>query len=133
MSDMDEYQDIKELLKPKRAVGASPALRQRVHAASARRHGATDIGWLRSAAAAACLVLLAGAAMLFSGRDSVASSQGSECIVYVAGQRTSGEEAHAIAEADVARMEQFMRTVAQQNAAEQEKVNQFMQHKFQQK
>ena len=44
----------------------------------------------------------------------------------------AGQAEAAIAEADVARMEQFMRTVAQQNASEQEKVNQFMQHKSKQ-
>lgn len=127
---MDEYQDIKELLRPSRSIGASQALRQRVRAVSAQKHKGTI--WFRSAAAAACIVLIVGAAMLFSGRGSVASSLGSECTVYVAGQKAGSDEARAIAEADVARMEQFMRTVAQQNASEQEKVNQFMQHKSQQ-
>ena len=61
------------------------------------------------------------------------SSDNSDCIVYVAGQKASGDEAQAIAEADVAKMERFMRTVEQQNAAEEEKVNQFMQHKSIQK
>lgn len=70
--------------------------------------------------------------MLFNGKGAVATSCGRECIVYVAGQKTGGEEALAIAEADVARMEQFMLTVAQHNDAEQEKVNQFMQHKSKQ-
>ncbi len=128
MSEMDEYQDIKELLKPQRSIGASPVLRQRIHAASAQKHNATGTRWLWSAAAA-CVALIVGAALLFNGKGSIASSSNSECIVYVAGKKTSGDEAHAIAEADVARMEQFMLTVAQQNAAEQEKVNQFMQHK----
>ena len=126
---MDKYQDIKELLKLRRSIGASQALRQRVRAVSAQKHKGTI--WFRSAAAAACIVLIVGAAMLFNGKGAVASSLGSECTVYVAGQKTSGDEARAIAEADVARMEQFMHTVAQQKAAEQEKVNQFMQHKFQ--
>lgn len=128
---MDEYQDIKELLRPRRSIGASLALRQRVRAVSAQKHRYTI--WLRSAAAAACIVLIVGAAMLFNGKGAVAKSCGRECVVYVAGQKTGGEEAISIAEADVARMEQFMRTVAQQNASEQEKVNQFMQHKSQQK
>ena len=130
MTDMDEYQDIKELLRPRRSIGASLALRQRVRAVSAQKHRGTI--WFRSAAAAACIVLIVGAVMLFSGRGSVASSLGSECTVYVAGQKAGSDKAHAIAEADVARMEQFMRTVAQQKTAEQEKVNQFMQHKSQQ-
>lgn len=130
MTDMDEYQDIKELLRPRRSIGASQALRQRVRAVSAQKHKGTI--WFRSAAAAACIVLIVGAAMLFNGKGAVATSCGRECVVYVAGQKTSGDEAQSIAEADVARMEQFMRTVAQQNASEQEKVNQFMQHKSQQ-
>ncbi len=129
MTEMDEYQDIKELLKPKRSIGASPALRQRIHAASAQKRRPTSTKWLWSAAAAACVALIVSTAMLFNDKESTASSHNGECIVYVAGQKTSGDEAQAIAEADVARMEQFMRTVAQQNAAEQEKVNQFMQHK----
>ena len=129
MTDMDEYQDIKELLRPRRSIGASPALRQRVRAASAHNHRPPGAMWLRGAAAAACIVLMVGAAMFFNGKESIASSRGSECVVYVAGQKASGDEAQSIAEADVARMEQFMRTVALQNAAEQEKVNQFMQHK----
>ena len=127
MTDMDEYQDIKELLRPRSSIGASQALRQRVRAVSAQKHRGTI--WFRSAAAAACIVLIVGAAMLFNGKESIASSRGSECIVYVAGQKASADEALAIAEADVARMEHFMCAVAQQNAAEQEKVNQFMQHK----
>ena len=129
MTDMDEYQDIKELLRPRRSIGASPALRQRVRAASAHNHRPPGAMWLRSAAAAACIVLMVGAAMLFKGKGAIATSRGSECVVYVAGQKASGDEAQSIAEADVARMEQFMRTVALQNAAEQEKVSQFMQHK----
>ena len=67
--------------------------------------------------------------MLFYSKTAITN----DCIVYVAGQRAGSNEAQAIAEADVARMEQFMLTVAQQNAAEQEKVNQFMQHKSQPK
>lgn len=130
MTDMDEYQDIKELLRPSRSIGASQALRQRVRAVSAQKHKGTI--WFRSAATAACIVLMGGAAMLFNGKGAVATSCGRECIVYVAGQKTGGEEALAIAEADVARMEQFMLTVAQHNDAEQEKVNQFMQHKSKQ-
>lgn len=127
---MDEYQDIKELLRPRRSIGASQTLRQRVRAVSAQKHKGTIR--FRSAAAAACIVLMGGAAMLFNGKGAVATSCGRECIVYVAGQKTGGEEALAIAEADVARMEQFMLTVAQHNDAEQEKVNQFMQHKSKQ-
>ena len=127
---MDEYQDIKELLKPQRAIGASPQLRQRISDASAqKRRQANNTWWRWSAAAAACLAVVLGTTLLFNNKI----TDNSDCIVYVAGQKTSGDEAQAIAEADVAKMERFMQTVAQQNASEQEKVNQFMQHKSLQK
>lgn len=129
MTAMDEYQDIRELLKPKRTIGASAHLRQRIGNASVQKRS-TGTRWLWRAAAAACVALIVGVAMLFSRRSAVTPVGNSDCIVYVAGQKASGNEAQAIAEADVARMEQFMQTVAQQNAAEQEKVNQFMQHKY---
>ena len=73
MTDMDEYQDIKELLRPRRSIGASLALRQRVRAVSAQKHKGTI--WFRSAAAAACIVLIVGAAMLFNGKGAVRASQ----------------------------------------------------------
>jgi hypothetical protein len=47
----------------------------------------------------------------------------------VEGTEISGEKAKVIAEADVARMEQFMRTVETQRATERAKVEQFMNHK----
>lgn len=128
---MDEYQDIKELLKPQRPIGASAQLRQRISDASAqKRRVAINTRWRWSAAAAACVALVLGTTLLFNNTP---STDNSDCIVYVAGQKASGNEAQAIAEADVAKMEQFMRTVEQQNAAEEEKVNQFMQHKSIQK
>lgn len=125
---MDEYQDIKELLKPRRTIGASAQLRQRIGDASARKR--KTAGNTRWWTAAACVALMMGATLFFAITP---AADNSDCIVYVAGQKASSDQAHAIAEADVARMEQFMHTVAQQNAAEQEKVNQFMQHKSQQK
>ena len=125
---MDEYQDIKELLKPRRTIGASAQLRQRIGDASA--HKRKTAGNTRWWTAAACVALMMGATLFFAITP---AADNSDCIVYVAGQKASSDQAHAIAEADVARMEQFMRTVAQQNAAEQEKVNQFMQHKSLQK
>ena len=129
MTAMDEYQDIRELLKPKRTIGASAHLRQRIGNALDQKC-TTGTRWLWRAAAAACVALIVGAAMFFNSRSAITPAGNSDCIVYVAGQKASGNEAQAIAEADVARMEQFIQTVAQQNAAEQEKVNQFMQHKY---
>lgn len=135
MTAMDEYQDIKELLKPQRNISASALLRQRISDASAQKRRLainTKLRW--SAAAAACLALILGVTILFNNKFSVTpSANNSYCIVYVAGQKANGDEAQAIAEADVAKMEQFMLTVARQNAVEEEKVNQFMQHKSLQK
>lgn len=125
---MDEYQDIKELIKPRRTIGASAQLRQRIGDASARKR--KTAGNTRWWTAAACVALMMGATLFFAITP---AADNSDCIVYVAGQKASSDQAHAIAEADVARMEQFMHIVAQQNAAEQEKVNQFMQHKSLQK
>ncbi len=131
---MDDYQDIKELLKPQRNIGASAQLRRRISNASAQKRRAANNIWRWSAAAAACLALVLSTTLLFNNRISVTpSADKSDCIVYIAGQKASKDEAKAIAEADVTKMEQFMQTVAQQNAAEEEKVNQFMQHKSIQK
>lgn len=119
---MEEYQDIKELLKPQRTIGASTQLRQRVGEALAKKHNTgRKTKWLWSGAAAACVAMILGTITL--------SNDNSDCIVYVAGKQASADEAQAIAEADVAKMELFMHTVAQRNAAEEEKVNQFMHHK----
>ena len=51
-----------------------------------------------------------------------------DCIVYVAGERASDKVAQEIAEADVAKMQQFMQVVNEQKASEQAKVEQFMNH-----
>ena len=59
MTAMDEYQDIKELLKPQRPIGASAQLRQRISDASAQKHRtAINTRWRWSAAAAACIALV---------------------------------------------------------------------------
>ena len=129
MTTMDEYKDIKDLLKRQRQIGASAHLRQRVSKALAQKRN-TSTRWMWSGVAAACAAMIVGVIMFFNSKSSIAPSHNDNCIVYVAGQKASGDEAQAIAKADVARMQQFMQTVARQNAAEQEKVNQFMQHKF---
>ena len=134
MTVMDEYQNIKDLLRPRRTIGASPHLRQRIQAASiTARRTKHPSRWLCRGAAAACVALALGATLVFGIKSAVTPAGNSDCIVYVAGQQASGDEAQAVAEADVAKMEQFMLTVARQNAAEREKVNQFMQHQSQPK
>lgn len=52
--------------------------------------------------------------------------QNNNCIVYVAGEKVSYEEAHRIAEADVAKMQQYMKIVNEHQAQEEAKVEQFM-------
>ena len=133
---MDEYQDITKLLQPRRAIGASAQLRQRIQAAaSVRVEGSHHSSWwLRSGVAAACVALITGAIMLFNGnRFTAASSGNGDCMVYVGGQKASDDEAQAIAEADVAKMERFLLTVERLNAVDQETVEQFMHHQSQPK
>ena len=128
---MEEYNDIKDLLKPKRTIKATPDLRQRVHAATAMSgHNKKSLSpWFRSIAAA-CAVLVLGITFIFVGEMTVSQpADNTDCIVFVSGQRVSADNARAVAEADVARMHHFITTVAMQNAAEEEKVNKFLQHK----
>lgn len=74
---------------------------------------------------AACVAILIGGITLLQNH----TPNETDCIVYVEGTEVRGERAKAIAEADVARMEQFMQTVEAQRATEQAKVEQFMNHK----
>lgn len=75
---------------------------------------------------AACVAILIGSIALL--QNHITSE--ADCIAYVEGTEVSGERAKVIAEADVARMEQFMQTVEAQRATEQAKVEQFMNHKY---
>ena len=72
---------------------------------------------------AACAAILLGCVTIL--RNSLAADD-AECIAYVEGHQVSTEQARNIAEADVARMEQFMHTVATQRTAEEAKVKQFI-------
>ena len=123
MTVMDEYQDIREMLKPRRTIVATSELRERIAAATGKRRNATG-KWLWHAAAGVAIIL--GATLLVKHHD---TSLNNECIVYADGKQMSDDAARNIAEADIARMEQFMQTVARQRADEEAKVNQFMQHK----
>ena len=125
MTVMDEYQDIREMLKPRRTIRASSELRQRIGEATASSQRRMSSGkWLWHAAAGVAIIL--GATLLVKHHD---TSLNNECIVYADGKQMSDDAARNIAEADIARMEQFMQTVARQRADEEAKVNQFMQHK----
>ena len=72
---------------------------------------------------AACVAILLGCVTIL--RNSLATDD-AECIVFVEGRQVSTEQARNIAEADVARMEQFMQTVATQRAVEEAKVKHFI-------
>ena len=74
---------------------------------------------------AACVTILIGGIALLQEH----TTNETDCIAYVEGTEVCGEKARAIAEADVARMEQFMQTVEMQRAMEQAKVEQFMNRK----
>ena len=125
MTVMDEYHDIREMLKPRRTIVATSELRERIGQAATmdKRRNATG-KWLWHAAAGVAIIL--GATLLVKHHD---TSLNNECIVYADGKQMSDDAARNIAEADIARMEQFMQTVARQRADEEAKVNQFMQHK----
>ena len=75
---------------------------------------------------AACAAIMLGFVAVF--RNSSVNAKSDYCVVYVAGERASDKVAHEIAEADVAKMQQFMQVVNEQNAAEQAKIEQFMNH-----
>ena len=119
---MDEYQDIKNLLKPCRQMSASTSLRHRIDKAMASvRQPTITSRW--QWAAAACVAVVIGYIAI-----TAVKTGHQDCIVYVSGQRVSQNQALEIAENDVARMQQFMLVVAQQRTQEEEKVKQFVQH-----
>ena len=76
---------------------------------------------------AACASIILGTFAIYRYNTNI-NNCNDNCIVYVAGERVSFKEAHIIAEADVAKMQQFMQTVNEQKAAEEAKVKQFMNH-----
>ena len=125
---MDEYQDIKELLMPRRPLVASDTLRRRVSKLAANRsRQAARRQWLWGGASAACLALLLGCYAWLN----IAPGD-TDCIVYAQGKMLVGEAAQTIAEADVAKMESFMQAIKAQRAAEEAKVQQFMNHQTKQ-
>ena len=75
---------------------------------------------------AACVAIMLGSVAVFL--HSSLNAENEYCVVYVAGEKASEKIAHEIAEADIAKMQQFMQTVNEQKAAEEAKVEQFMNH-----
>ena len=122
---MDDYQDIKELLKPHRQLVASDTLRKRVSKLAANRsRQAARRQWLWGvASAAACMAIVLGCVSLLN-----TNYKDNDCVVYAQGKVLVGEAAQTIAEADVAKMENFMQAIKAQRAAEEAKVQQFMNH-----
>lgn len=83
--------------------------------------------WTWPLRVAACAALILGSIAIFRFNSHKHLNPGDEnCIVYVAGERVNSEEAHKIAEADVAKMQEFILTVNELNVQEETKVKQFM-------
>ena len=125
---MDEYQNIKNILRPNRPIVASAELKRRVAEAKAKKHGKQlRHRWLwYGASTAACAAILLGIGVNRATGES-------DCVVYVSGKMVDNDKALSIAEADVARMEQFRQTVEKQKAEEEAKVQRFMSHKTERK
>ena len=94
---------------------------QSVNLQMSKKHLLLTWGWR----VAVCVAILIGSIVFLQNY----TTNETDCIAYVEGTEVSGEKAKVIAEADVARMEQFMRTVETQRSTEQAKVEQFMNHK----
>ena len=94
---------------------------QSVNLQMSKKHLLLTWGWRVTV----CVAILIGSIVFLQNY----TTNETDCIAYVEGTEVSGEKAKVIAEADVARMEQFMRTVETQRATEQAKVEQFMNHK----
>lgn len=123
---MEDFQDLRDMLKPRREIVASGELRERIGKATSKQKRKVVTHAPRIWRTAACAAVIVGIVM-FVGKYSLSGKN--DCIVYVDGKQVSDDAARSIAEADVAKMEQFMQAVAAQQAAEEAKVNQFMQHK----
>lgn len=111
--DSPMIQDIRKLMGISRSV--------RISGIGKRSSSQGFIKWgLR---AAACLAILVGSVTVLRN---ILATDDAVCIAFVEGHQVSTEQAHNIAEADIARMEQFMQAVATQRAAEEAKVKQFI-------
>lgn len=82
--------------------------------------------WTWSLRVAACVAIALGVFAIFNPVNT--NENDDSCIVYVEGKRASGEEAQKIAEADVAKMQQFIEVVNEQQVQEEAKVEEFMNH-----
>ena len=103
----------------KTIMGISKAVRFPVSTNQPQRHK-TKIR--RFAAASIAMLLVAGVAVMKKSLN----RNNTECIAYSAGRQVSTEKARQIAEADVQRMAQFIKTVASQRADEEAKVKKFI-------
>ena len=93
--------------------------------AETKKTRSSFLAW--SMSAAACMAIALGTFTLLHHFNNTNKSLNNDyCIVYISGKRADNEEAHKIAEADVAKMQQFMQTVNEQRAQEEAKVEQFM-------
>ena len=74
---------------------------------------------------ACCIVIVTGCYYAFGNLRMQADY---ECIAYISGEKITGQVAEDIVRADIARMQDFIRTVDAKMASEEDKVNQFMNH-----
>lgn len=84
----------------------------------------SNSAWTWALRAAACVAIALSTIAISHNIE----QQRGDCIVYVEGEKVDTDLAHKIAEADIAKMQQFMRIVNEQNAQEEAKVKQFINH-----
>ncbi|MBR5030576.1 MAG: hypothetical protein IKT03_01135 [Muribaculaceae bacterium] len=91
-----------------------------------QRKRSTFLGW--SMSAAACLAMILGTIAFYrqSAKNNLNGFSDDFCIVYVSGKRASHDDAQKIAEADVAKMQQFMLIINEKQNQEETKVEHFM-------
>lgn len=123
---MDENQNIKELLKPRREIAASDKLRRCVMEMTAAKYrpSVRQQWWWGGAA---CVMIVLGVILLLRISNATTLND-ADCVVYVEGKQIVGYAAEEIAEADVAKMEKFMQTIVAQQTEEETKVQEFMNH-----
>ena len=121
---MDEYQDIKKLLKPHRKIVASAKLCQRVKEIKATKHRQI-IRRQRQWGVAACVAIVLAGILLHHIHIGAGINE-ADCVVYAAGEQIDGHAAQEIAEADVAKMQQFMLIINEKQNQEETKVEYFM-------
>ena len=84
--------------------------------------------WLTMRVAACVAIILGGIAFYRNNTRNHSNVCSNDCIVYIAGKKANKDDARKIAEADVAKMRQFLQVVDEQKAKEKAKVEHFLNH-----